>query len=408
MKIVAFAPACNPLRGGETGTGWLWSRMVASLGEAWIITRPRNRRAIEEVLPTVPERDRLHFIYLDVRWWPKSWQKQKVRSIIDYLLWQPVAMREARRLHRDIQFDLAWHLTFANVWLGSLAGWTGPPFVYGPVGGGVGAPWRLLPSLGTRGAAFEIFRAMGRMAGRYLNPFARVAWSQARIILVQNRETRGWLPRGHQAKAWLCPNPVLDESFPGPTAGGEAARSGSPGHGGPTALYAGRLVPLKGIPLALRAMAKLPEWRLIVCGKGRDEERLRRLARGFGVDDRVEFRGFVPRSELMRFMREEADVMLFPSLHDEAGWVVAEAEASGLPVVCVDRGGPPVLGGRAVKVTSARGTASALARELERARAAGRTDPERGNRWTLPARTDQLRDILTRAGLLRPLTTSAP
>jgi glycosyltransferase involved in cell wall biosynthesis len=36
-------------------------------------------------------------------------------------------------------------------------------------------------------------------------------------------------------------------------------------------------------------------------------------------------------------------VFLFPSLHDSSGNVVLEALSSGLPVVCLDAGGPAVL-----------------------------------------------------------------
>ena len=42
-------------------------------------------------------------------------------------------------------------------------------------------------------------------------------------------------------------------------------------------------------------------------------------------------------------MREEASVFVFPSLHDDSPWAVVEALAAGLPVVCLDLGGPPGL-----------------------------------------------------------------
>jgi glycosyltransferase involved in cell wall biosynthesis len=60
-------------------------------------------------------------------------------------------------------------------------------------------------------------------------------------------------------------------------------------------------------------------------------------------------------------MRTGSDVLLFPSIHEEGGWVVAEAQASGLPVVCLDRGGPPVIGGTGVACTSVSQTAARLA-----------------------------------------------
>jgi glycosyltransferase involved in cell wall biosynthesis len=70
-------------------------------------------------------------------------------------------------------------------------------------------------------------------------------------------------------------------------------------------------------------------------------------------------------------MRERTDLFLFPSLHDEGGWVIAEAMASGLPVVCLDWGGPAVLAGQGVAVGTVGSTIVALARAMEAAVADG-------------------------------------
>jgi glycosyltransferase involved in cell wall biosynthesis len=63
-------------------------------------------------------------------------------------------------------------------------------------------------------------------------------------------------------------------------------------------------------------------------------------------------------------MREESDVFLFPSLHDEGGWVIAEALAARLPVVCLDRGGPPTIGGTGVVPTRVSNTVKDLAQAV--------------------------------------------
>jgi glycosyltransferase involved in cell wall biosynthesis len=135
----------------------------------------------------------------------------------------------------------------------------------------------------------------------------------------------------------------------------------------PTLLYAGRLLPFKGVSLALRALELLPEWRFVICGSGPDEGRLRRLALRANLQHRIEFRGWVDHEELARVMREEVDVFVFPSLHDQAPLVVAEATTAGLPVVCLDRGGAKLLGGRGIRVGSPRETAEALAEAIRQA-----------------------------------------
>jgi glycosyltransferase involved in cell wall biosynthesis len=127
----------------------------------------------------------------------------------------------------------------------------------------------------------------------------------------------------------------------------------------------------KGVDLAVGAMAHLPDWRLVICGAGPDTARISRLAAELGVTDRTIFTGWLPRQDLLQLMRE-AGVFVFPSLHDDAGWVVVEALAADLPVVCLDRGGPPILADRngiGVPVSGTRRTViSRLAAELERAR----------------------------------------
>ena len=401
MRILAFAYACEPNRGSEPGAGWTWARMLARLGETWVVTRANNREAIEAALPSVEERDRLHFLFVDLPPWTHRWWKRRRRGVHTYyLLWQLAALRVATQLRREVAFDVVWHLTLTSIWFGSVGALVGPPFVYGPMGGGATAPWRLLPALGVRGALVEVVRDAVQYGGRYLNPLARVAWCRAVLILVQNHETRRWLPRRHRAKTHLFPNIVLQDLSPG----GRRPKAPSRRH---TALYAGELLPLKGIALAIRATALLPpEWRLLVVGSGRDEARLRRLARGLGLADRVRFLGQVPRERLLRLMQEEADVLLFPSLRDQAGWVVAEASACGLPAVCLDRGGPPLLGGRGVPPSSPARTAAALAEQVLVSVADPQPPP--GAAFGLEARHRGLAEILRRSGMLVPAAVPGP
>jgi glycosyltransferase involved in cell wall biosynthesis len=390
MRILAFAYACEPERGSEPGAGWIWARMLAHFGETWIITRANNQAAIEAGLPDVAERDLLRFAYVDLPPWGRRWKRGRRGIHLYYLLWQLTALRTARRLQREHGFDLVWHVTLANVWMGSVAPLVGPPSVYGPVGGGARAPWRLLPALGVRGTAAEATRLVAQLAGRYANPLARIAWRRSRLVLVQNPETRRWLPRRHRAAAEVFHNVILD---------GIHGRGARVVDQPPTAVYAGELLPLKGVALALRALALLPGWRLLIVGSGPDEARLRRLAGRLDLDERVRFVGRIPRDRLLQLLRAEADVFVFPSLRDQAPWVVAEARACGVPVVCLDVGGPPLLGGRAVAPASWSRTVRALATKLQ----AAVSEPAGPSpAFDLATRQERLANLLCRNGLTRP------
>jgi len=69
MRILAIAYACEPGKGSEPGVGWVWSRMLARLGETWVVTRANNRPAIEEALSSLPPEERPRFVYVDLPAW---------------------------------------------------------------------------------------------------------------------------------------------------------------------------------------------------------------------------------------------------------------------------------------------------------------------------------------------------
>jgi glycosyltransferase involved in cell wall biosynthesis len=114
----------------------------------------------------------------------------------------------------------------------------------------------------------------------------------------------------------------------------------------PRFLYVGRLLYWKGIHLALRAHARMlkefPDARLTIAGDGRDAKWLRKIADRLQVSHAVDWKGWVPRPLALSMYREHT-AFLFPSLHDSGGTVVMEALSQGLPLICLDCGGPGAM-----------------------------------------------------------------
>jgi glycosyltransferase involved in cell wall biosynthesis len=66
------------------------------------------------------------------------------------------------------------------------------------------------------------------------------------------------------------------------------------------------------------------------------------LAENLGVQHRVRFWGYLPRKETLAKL-VQCHILVHPSLHDSGGGACLEAMAAGLPVVCLDLGGPTVI-----------------------------------------------------------------
>ncbi len=101
-------------------------------------------------------------------------------------------------------------------------------------------------------------------------------------------------------------------------------------------LAVARLAPQKDIPTLLRAFALVrrehPAALLVVVGSGPLEGVLRRQARQMGLDDHVVFAGTVPYEQLSAYYAA-CDIFALSSVYEGNARVLAEAAASGRPVV---------------------------------------------------------------------------
>lgn len=102
-------------------------------------------------------------------------------------------------------------------------------------------------------------------------------------------------------------------------------------------LFVGRLRPQKNLGLLLDQLARLrhegvTDFKLHVAGDGPLGPAMRRRAQRLGLDDSVEWHGWVPRPKLIA-LYQSADCFVNPSLYEGSPNTVLEAMACGLPVV---------------------------------------------------------------------------
>jgi glycosyltransferase involved in cell wall biosynthesis len=342
-RILATAYACRPGSGSEDGNGWWLADQLRRFGDVWVLTPSNNRAAIESAAiesaaNEAPQRGFVKFVYVDVPRWPADSTAANRWRRTHYNLWQLRILRTARRLHAEIGFDVVHHLTYGQYWSGTWIGRLGPPFVWGPVGGGESAPADLVAALPEAGQRYERHRDMARTVGRRTLPVARAARA-ATLVLAATDETKRAVEALRVARVEVMPTAALPDADYEALA---AIRASAP-QSGLRIMCVGRLEYWKGFHLAVEAfasfVAKAPDSELWIVGAGPAEGHLRELVRAHGLEDKVSLLGRLPRSEVLERLAR-SHVLAHPSLHDSAGWATLEAAAAGLPVVCLDLGGP--------------------------------------------------------------------
>ena len=182
----------------------------------------------------------------------------------------------------------------------------------------------------------------------------------------------------------------------------------APYEGPPRLLCIGRLIPIKGHVVLLRALAQarseVPEVELEIAGRGPLEPALKALAKELGLEDAVRFLGHVV--PVQRAI-ERSGIVVVPSLGEGFGMVALEAMERARPVIAAAIGG---LGdivregetGLLVPPAEVEPLARAiveLARDPERAAAMGRAGRRRALEHFLEGRATDRTEILYRSFL---------
>jgi glycosyltransferase involved in cell wall biosynthesis len=330
MKILLSALACEPGKGSEPEVGFRTMLAAASSHDVWVLTLAQSVPVIRRKIETHEHADRIHLEGIPFGVSGERFDRLTAMGFHwHYDKWQRRAGARAKELDQEVDFDLVHHVTLASYWTRAGAAIVNKPLVWGPVGGGVDPPLLLVPELGVRGLAAGVARDLGRPIAARL-PFVRTVQSRAKVALVQNPDTA---KRIHvQGRVKVLSNALAVELSEIPVSA--AIRSND-------ILFVGRLLPWKAPMLALRTLRHMTHKDAILrfCGNGPEQGRLERAARRWGLEDRITFEGWLPRSRLLDILAT-AGALIHPAVHEEAGLCIAEALTLGTPVVCLDYGGP--------------------------------------------------------------------
>jgi glycosyltransferase involved in cell wall biosynthesis len=336
MNVLVSAYACEPDKGSEPGVGWHWAQQIARFHFVWVMTRKNNQASIETELAKNPNAN-LNFCYVDLPGWASFWKKAPFGIYLYYLMWQFLAFRQACKLKQRIHFDLGHHVTFGNLWLPSFVPFLRIPFIFGPIGGGETVPKALYKNFSFRWRCYEKIRQLTLISGSVFNPFLRLAIKKAALILVRTEMTGKLIQEKFKKKTVLMLETGVDDEFLE-----EINRVDTLKVNG-RIVMAGRLLHWKGFDLGIQAFAgifsKFPNASLIIIGTGPEQSRLKKIAAAPDLTDKVYFLGHQPRAKVLENM-VKGQIFLYPGMKDAGAWVLFEAMAAGLPVICLDHAGP--------------------------------------------------------------------
>jgi glycosyltransferase involved in cell wall biosynthesis len=342
MKVLLSAFACSPDRGSEPAVGWGWATSLADIGhEVTVLTSSRFR---EPILAANPPGIEFHFIDNPE---PSFGRFSPSWGIYEsYLRWQDVALRQVESAGR--RYDVAHHVTWGSLRLGSQF-WRLPvPLIYGPIGGGQVSPvsyWRF----SGREWAAETLRTASRSL-LVLNHRTRETIRNSAVTLACNSATAAVSRRlGGADVRYMLPDGLPYDWV-------VAARRRPAGV--PVVLWVGGLIPIKAPLLAVQAFAELRRVmpaRLLIVGDGPLRGQLHTAVERRGLAGDVDLLGRVTWDDVRR-MYDSASVFLFTSLRDSFGAQFLEALGRGLPAVALDHHGiaDVDVGPAAVKVALAR------------------------------------------------------
>ncbi|WP_045053246.1 glycosyltransferase [Aliterella atlantica] len=361
MKILLSAYSCEPGKGSERGVGWNVAKAVAKYHEVWVLTRPdEGKETIETELARNPEPN-LHFVYFNLPIFDSMWKWGFGLMQLHYYLWQIQAYFVARHLHQQIDFDLAHHVTFVKYSRPSFLAFLPIPLLWGPVGGGEFAPKAFWQDFNLRNKIHEIVRLLACWVFES-DPFVRFTARRSAFVRATTQDTA--------SRIWkLGAKQVQVESESG-LAGEDIARLAQFPRSAASARFisSGRLLHWKGFHLGLRAFAQaqIPDAEYWILGDGPERKRLQKLADDLGISKQVKFWQNLPREEVLQKLRM-GTALIHPSLHDSGGWVCLEAMAAGLPVICLNLGGPAVQVTNDTGFKVAASTPEQAVRELSKA-----------------------------------------
>ena len=341
MKVVIVAPHASAKFGGESILPLHYFTRLPEHGvETYMVIHERTRPELELVLG---DRIKNVFFIEDTSVHRALYQCSKVLPqrigaftfglMLDLLTqWQQKKL--AKSLIKNESIDIVHEPIRVSPKMPSIMYNMGVPVVIGPMNGGMvfPKPFKYLES-----RSEKYFTLFGRLASGLIHrllPGKR----RAEVLISANDRTTNALPSSNAKIELLVENGVDLNLFSSSKAANES-NTNKPFN----FVYLGRLVDWKCIDSLLLAANRLNDssvdFVIEIVGTGEETSALQSLCSDLGLQDKINFHGFVPQEKCVSIL-QACNCLVLPSVYECGGAVVLEAMAMSKPVIATDWGGP--------------------------------------------------------------------
>jgi glycosyltransferase involved in cell wall biosynthesis len=329
-KVLLSAFACEPNKGSEPGGGWNWATGLASQGfEVHCLTWQLNKPAIE--LVEKPKNLHFHYIALPFKL-HFLYRFSQGTMYIHYIMWQWLAYKKGKSLHKKLNFDIVHHVSWGNLQMGSYLYKIKAPFILGPAGGGQKAPEAFKDYfLGHWQSEIKREKIGEWLLKNY--PACKNAMKNAQVVLAANEESLQFAKAAGAKNCFLYIDHALAESYFPQNFVPKKVVPGTL-----KLLWVGRFMPRKGLPLVLDVMARLKNYEnitLTIVGYGELENKIIEKIKENSLEKTVKMTGKIPYEQVKEYYLSH-DIFFFTSLRDSGPAQLTEAMAYGLPIVTIN------------------------------------------------------------------------
>lgn len=329
-KVMVTSFTCKANGKSETYVGYKWLEQIARFCDTTLIT------ADDEAIS--PNWKKIQ-TWRQVRHTNKLIRRLNGEVPLDYFRFNHQNGRQFK--HSIAEYDLVHHVVPVAPRYPNALGCMAKKFILGPTGGGLKVPDSFRKEVEGHEEWFLKLRMFDRARFDW-DPFLRRTYNAADLILLVGSYMYDLLPERyhHKCKVMLEVGVEVNEY--------KSTRPLSADNRQPLKLlYAGRIVPYKGLIYALRALERLPaeakskiEFTVIGDrGETGYEQACKDFVKSHGLEKIVTFLPFKPKHEILAYY-DASDMFVFPSLAEAGGTVVLETMAMSRPILAVRRGGP--------------------------------------------------------------------